>query len=398
MNRRDFLTASAAAAALPMASFRPPGPPRSALSFDPWLEVSADAIHANVSEIARRAGSRPVLAVVKNNAYGLGLETVGPLLDRLEAVAGLAVVKVDEARRLRRAGGRKPVLFMGRFDPDEGVELATRDVQLAPFGDDAPDLLADVARRAGRPIGVHLYLDTGMSRLGVPHHRALPWMERVAGISGVRIEGTFMTFTEDDAFDDEQLARFTGLTGEARARRIPMGRLHAASSHALFLRPAAHLDMVRPGLALYGAYPSEVPESARTGLRPAVALKARVVRVEQLRTGDSVSYGRNYVAQAPTWIATIPVGHSDGYPRSAVKGCQVLIGRRLYPVIGAVSASHTIVEVGPEATVQVGDLVTLVGADDPAIAPNAVAELAGVSVYDVLMHLSAELPKVVVPP
>jgi alanine racemase len=398
ITRREFVTGAAAGAVLPLLPRLPPLPslPFLPSTFDPWLEIDSAALRSNVSEITRLAGGRPVLAVVKNNGYGLGLEQVGPLIEAHAAASGLAVVKISEALRLRAAGVKKPVLLMGHFARDEGVELATRDVQLAPFGDDAPQLLEQVAQGARKPVSVHFYIDTGMSRLGMPYHRALSWMERVAATSGVRIEGTFMTFTEDDAFDPEQLARFTTLVGEARARRIPLGRLHAASSHALFLRPTAHLDMVRTGLALYGAYPSEVPEHARTGLTPAFRLRARVVRVQHLRPGDSVSYGRSYVAQSPTWIATLPVGHSDGYPRSAVKGCRVLIGGRLYPVIGAVSASHTIVELGAEQSVQVGDVATLVGPDDPAILPNAVAARAGVSVYDVLMHLSAELPKTVV--
>ena len=108
-----------------------------------------------------------------------------------------------------------------------------------------------------------------------------------------------------------------------------------------------------------------------------------------------MSYGRKYIAEKPTWIATFPVGHADGYPRRAVNGCEVLIGERLYPVIGAVSASHTIVELGGEKTVRIGDAATFIGPDEPALHPNTVAERAGISVYDVLMHLGAALPKVV---
>jgi alanine racemase len=117
-----------------------------------------------------------------------------------------------------------------------------------------------------------------------------------------------------------------------------------------------------------------------------------VVRVEHLRTGDSVSYGRNYIAARPTWTATLPIGHADGYPRNAVKGCVVKLRDRLFPVIGAVSASHTIVEIGDEKVVDVGDVGTLVGPDREEILPNTVAERAGISVYDVLMHLGARLP------
>jgi alanine racemase len=119
-----------------------------------------------------------------------------------------------------------------------------------------------------------------------------------------------------------------------------------------------------------------------------------VVRVEQLRPGDGVSYGRRYVAERPTWVATLPVGHSDGYTGKAVNGARVWIGDRLYPVIGTVSASHTIVEVGDEARVAVGDVATLVGPDHPEITPNGFEETVGESAYNVMMHLSPELPRI----
>ena len=164
----------------------------------------------------------------------------------------------------------------------------------------------------------------------------------------------------------------------------------------MFFRPNAFLDMVRPGLVLYGAYPSGGMATNLANLRPAFRLHARVVRVERLETGDGVNYGRNYIATRPTWVATLPIGHADGYPRDAVNGCEVLIGDGLYKVIGAVSASHTVVELGNEKRVEIGDVATLIGPENPAVYPNTIAERAGISVYDVLMHLSARLPKQIV--
>ncbi|MDH3440206.1 MAG: alanine racemase, partial [Gammaproteobacteria bacterium] len=159
----------------------------------------------------------------------------------------------------------------------------------------------------------------------------------------------------------------------------------------------AHLDQVRPGIALFGAYPSDhESESKIAPLMPAFNLRARVVRVERLRPGDSVSYGRNYVADKPTWTATIPTGHTDGYPRLAVNGARILVNDETYPVIGAVSASHTIIEVGTEKKVEIGDVATLVGSGHADIHPNTIAATTGTSVYDRLMHLSPVLPKIVV--
>lgn len=402
LSRRRLLGVAAASIAAALARRLPavaaprPAPVTDRGTYEPWLEIDAGALRRNVAELSRLVEGRPIFAVVKNNAYGLGLETVGPLLDPLPAVAGLAVVKADEAIRLQDAGVRKPVLVMGLASEDEAVELARRDVRLAPFAQEAGDQLARISRRLGRPVPVHLYLDTGMNRLGMPHYRAAPWIKDLAARREVSIEGTFMSFTEDLAFDPEQLQRFRALTDELRSSGVHLGKLHAASSHGLFLRRDGYLDMVRPGLALYGAYPAGTAELGLAALRPAFSLKARVVDVQQLRAGDSASYDRAYTASKPTWIAIIPAGHADGYPRGAVKGCQVLIRDRLYPVIAAVSASHSIVEVGDERTVDVGDHATLVGPDRPEITPNGAAQRAGVSVYDILMHLSALLPKRVV--
>ena len=398
--RRTFLSAAAATAGLGALTPRPglvAEPARAQQArrgSDPWIEVDTAALRANATSLGTLAGGRPILAVIKNNAYGLGTVEVARALDGHPSIAGFAVVKVSAALALRNAGIELPVLHMGATTPGESMELVAADVRLSAFQDSDPVHLAGLAESFRKRIPVHVYVDTGMGRLGMPAHRALSWMRELATVP-VRIEGTFMGFTEEAEFDADQLARFQRLASQARASRLALGLLHAASSHGLFLRPEAHLDMVRPGLALYGAYPTGADSSAAQ-LTPAFRLQARVARVELLREGDSVSYGRNWVAERQTWTATLPVGHADGYPRRAVEGCEVLIGGRLYPVVGAVSASHAIVVLGEQTSVSVGDVATLVGSGDPAIHPNEVARRTGSSVYDVLMHLGQDLPRVVV--
>jgi alanine racemase len=357
--------------------------------------VDPEAFQINVGVVSRLADHRPIMAVIKNNGYGLGLTTVGKILEGFPEVVGLAVVKTEAALALREAGVRKPVLLMALFGDEDGAELVARDVHLCLTTDDAADRVSRAVERAGKPARTHIYLDTGMSRMGIPFHRALPWMEGLMA-RGIRVESTFMGFTEDPEYDRIQLRRFLEVAEGARAMGFDLGTLHAASSAAVFNFPEAHLAMVRPGIALFGAYPSnEGKEAEIAALRPAGALKARVVRVERLRPGDSVSYGREYVAEKPIWVATLPVGHSDGYPREAVEGARVLIHDRLYAPVGAVSASHTIVEVGATEDVRIGDVATLVGPQHSEVHPNAVATRTGRSVYDVLMHLNGALPKVV---
>lgn len=188
-------------------------------------------------------------------------------------------------------------------------------------------------------------------------------------------------------------AAAAGLAQEARERGLPTGRIHAASSNHLTYLPESFLEMVRPGLNLFGAHVAGGRAAGVLDLTPALRVRARVLRVERLRAGDSAGYGRNYVAADETWVATIPLGHAEGYPREAVNGVRVLVGSRTYPVIGAVSASHCIVEVGMEQTVRQGDVATLMGPDHPDIHPNQISDLTGRSVYDILMHLSPGLPE-----
>jgi alanine racemase len=403
-SRRDLLLGSAAALIGAGAGRPEAAPPAPAAvppdRFEPWIEIDPAAITHNIRAVARAVNERPILAVVKNNAYGLGLEQVGPLLDRAAEVSGLAVVKPDEAFALRRIGIRKPILLMARTTEADAVEATRLGIRLALAHDDAPAFCRAVARRAGRPVRGHLYLDTGMGRMGLPIERARAWAEQLArgggggGGGGVRIEGTFTELTEDREFDREQVERLVSFATWARDQGIAAGPLHAASSRAVMLQPEAHLDLVRPGFALYGGYAA--PEAReRGGLQPAFRLRARVARLERVEAGDGVSYHRRWRATRPTWVALLPVGHVDGYPAGAVKGCEVLIGERLYRVIGTVSASHTILEIGDEATVQVGDVATLIGPDDPAIGPATVAARAEYSDYGLFFHLNPLLPRVV---
>lgn len=367
-----------------------------AQGFDPWLEVDASALGHNVHIVSRRAGGRPILAVTKNNAYGLGIETAGPLLDGLPEVWGFGVVRPQEALALLEAGIRKPIVLMGPASEEEAEELARRDVRLAPYTSADGERLIRLAARLGRPVRVHLYVDTGMHRMGLPHEQVLPWLESPALRRAIEIEGAFTELIEDQEFDREQAARLTRIAESARSRGVPLGRLHAASSDAVVRpTPETFLDLIRPGLALYGGYPT-AESMARGELRPAYQLKARVIRVDLLQPGDGVSYHRRYRTDRPTWTATLGIGHVDGYPAGAVKGCEALIGDRLYPVVGTVSASHTVVALGAAAVVQVGDEAVLMGSGRPALHPNVVAERSGASEYDMFMHLNPMLARRVI--
>lgn len=409
-SRRQFISAAlatlgASAVAPPLATAAPQSFPDKAFrlrpgghlsGFDPWIEIIADTFRHNVREVARLAGGRPILAVIKNNAYGLGDQIVAPLVASCPEVAGLACTRVAEAVAMREAGVRKPILNMAEVSEEEMAELARRHVASSVWLDDAPARVDRVAKRIRRPVPVHLYLDAGMGREGMPDHRATPWVEALCTRTSARVEGTYMMFTHDLDFDREQLARFVRFTGEAKSAGLKLGTLHAAPSFEVLYLPEAHLDMVRPGNLLFGNFARREDLRQMPDLRPVFRLRARIVRLEQLRPGDSASFNRRYVAGKPTWIALLPVGHTDGYPATAATTCHVLIRGRLYPVVSVVSSTHTIVEIGDEKTAEVGDVATLIGPDHPAITPHAVAEKAGMAFYPLITKMNALLPKRVV--
>ena len=361
-------------------------------SFDPWVEIHRANLRHNVQEISRRAGARPILAVIKNNGYGMGVVNVAQLLEPQPEIFGYAVVKFHEAMSLRDAGIAKPVLLMGPFDQENLEDAVARNIMPMVYTPLGP-ALDKIAAKLGKPVPLHICMDTGIGRLGVPYYQAVPLVRDLASRKSVQIQGMMMTFAEDMDFDKEQLRRFLETCASLEKQGIALGRKHAASSFTLFQHPDAFFDMVRPGMAIYGVYSEN--EFRRTGvmdLRPALSLKARVVYVKKLRKGDSAGYNRAYLAKDDVWVATLPVGHADGWPRAAAKGAKVRIGQSLYPVIASVSASHCIVEIGSQERVKAGETATFFDGQQGS-RPEDVSEACGASVYDLTMHLNALLPR-----
>jgi len=365
-------------------------------SFDPWVEIHRENLCHNVQEISRRTASRPILAVIKNNGYGMGVTNVAQLLEPQPEIFGFAVVKLHEAISLRDAGIRKPILLLGPFDErnlEDSVARRIIPMIYTPLG----PTLDKIAAKTQKSVPLHICIDTGIGRVGVPYQDAPPLIRDLAGRKSVQIQGTMMTFTEDPDFDKEQLRRFHEICASLEKEGIALGKKHAASSFSLFQHPDAFLDMVRPGMAIYGIYSeNEFRHMAIMELRTAISLKARIVYVKKLRKGDSAGYNRAYLAKEDVWVATLPVGHADGWPRNAAlahdKGAKVRINGDLYPVIASVSASHCIVEVGREERVKIGDVATFFDWQ-PGSRPENVSESCGASVYDLTMHLNPLLPR-----
>ena len=400
-SRRSFLEAGLAVPALlhsapELATARSLAPGSSQDSFfDPWVEIHRENLRHNVAEISRRVSTRPILAVIKNNGYGMGAVNIAQLLEPQPEIFGFAVVKLHEAFSLRDAGIRKPILLLGPFDEQNLADAVSREILPMVYTALGPDFDKIAAKRQ-KPVSLHICVDTGIGRVGVPYHQAAGLVRDLASRSSVHIEGTMMTFTEDPDFDKEQLRRFNETCTAFEQEGIALGKKHAASSFPLFQHPDAFFDMVRPGMAVYGIYSeNEFRHTGVMDLRPAISLKARVLYAKKLRKGDSAGYNRAYMAKDDVWVATLPVGHADGWPRVASKGAKIRINGDLYPVIATVSASHSIVEIGAEEKVKIGDVATFFDAQSGS-RPEDVSEACGASVYDLTMHLNPLLPRSVV--
>jgi len=331
--------------------------------------VNLAAIERNVTHLRRLLDERSGLcAVVKADGYGHGAAEVAQA-----ALAGgarqLAVATVGEAIELRNAGVGAAVLVLGAVSSEELPDALSAEAEMVAWSARFVDAVADgAAVRAlpTAPVRLHVELDTGMGRLGTRDPvEAIRVAERVAAneptLALVGAMTHFATADSDREFMAEQLERFERFGAELR-RRWPELVLHAANSAATLTEPRSHFDLVRCGIAIYGCDPMNV-DAAAHGLEPALELMSYVAAVKQAEPGDSVGYGRRFIADAKTWIATVPIGYADGIRRGFTNNCDVLVGGRRYPLVGAVSMDNITLDLGPEPRVQIGDVATIIGID-----------------------------------
>ncbi len=354
--------------------------------------VNLDAIGRNTARIAQVAPAAAVCAVVKADAYGHGMVPVA----RAALNAGatwLAVATADEAAGLRTAGVEARVIVLGVLSDEElHIALAAR----ADVVGWSAAFVASVAQLGGGR--VHVKLDTGMGRLGERDPAvATAVAEAADAADGVVLAGLLTHFaTADergDAFFGEQLSRFRAWVLPLR-ERFPQAIVHAANSAATLRDPASHFDMVRPGVALYGLDPFGVDPAAE-GLEPALELRSYLGEIKDCAAGESVGYGRRFIAAAPTRIATVPVGYGDGWRRGLTNNAEVLVGGRRLPLVGTVSMDNVTLDLGPgTGGPAVGDEAVLVGAQGgERILAEEVARRLGTINYEVTCGISARVPR-----
>ena len=361
-----------------------------------------DHIRANLEAVRARVGGRLVLAAVKADAYGHGALAVARMVDRTGAADWLGVATADEAVALRDAGVRLPVLKLSHALSDAEVRACVeRDVDLTVVSAATIDQVAGIASGLGRTASVHLKVDTGMRRIGCEPADA-PALALRADATGLRLRGLFshlpVADTEDGrAFTRDQIARFAAVADAEAAARGRVEIVHLANSGGVLMHPDSWYDLVRPGIMLYGALPDPTTEPT-VDLLPALEWTTRVSFVKGVAAGETVGYGRTWTAPRATVLATIPVGYGDGYSRLLSNRGRVLVGGRSCPIVGRVCMDQSMVDLGPDAHVAVGDEVVLVGRSGAEeVTVPELAGLMGTIPYEVTCLIAARVARAVTP-
>jgi alanine racemase len=377
-----------------------------------WAEIDLQAITHNLREVSRIIPAKTqIMAVVKANGYGHGAVPSAEAALRGGAQI-LAVARMHEGVELRDAGIKEPILVFGYTSSQDIQELLHYNLIQTVYSLDMAQSLSSAASSLGKKLEVHIKIDTGMGRLGfVPHNLlyntnsgqksnngALREVLAVNRLSGLQVTGLYTHFACADSRDktsaSSQLRIFKQFVAELNKQGLNQLQLHAANSAAIIDIPEAHLDMVRPGIMLYGLYPSRDVNTNRVDLKPALALKARVAMVKEVAPGFKVSYGSTFITTRQTKIAAVAIGYADGYSRLlSSKGVMLVQGVRA-PVVGRVCMDQTMLDVGHIPGVESGDEVVVIGRQgEECISADELADAAQTINYEIVSALTSRVQR-----
>ena len=374
---------------------------RKAMARPTIAEIDLDALRFNLNQLRGMTdGKADILAVVKANAYGHGAVEVAKELENAGAsIFGIATT--EEGIELRRSGLSSPILVLAGTYPDEFEKVIENRLSPVVFDLEIARAIDARGKKSGQQIPVHLKVDTGMNRLGIPWREWESALKVLQSLRNLQVEGLMSHFSvaeserpDDQAFTEEQRQRFQACLDSARTIGMQPRYIHLANSAATALREPARFNLVRPGLMLYGLHPAPALRS-RVSLRPVLRWKTAILSLKHVAAGDPVSYGRTYCSRKESLIAILPVGYADGYNRRLSNRGEVLVRGRRAKIAGIICMDLSMVDVSEISGVQAGDEVVLLGKQGTEEI-NA-AEMAGwiESIpYEVLCAIGKRVPRV----
>ncbi|MCF7870483.1 MAG: alanine racemase [Candidatus Omnitrophica bacterium] len=359
-----------------------------------WVNIDLEALSANVRKIKSIVGSSvKILAVLKQSAYGHGIIPVARKLYE-EGVDVFGVGSIGEAIQLREDGYQGQIILLSivskglaSFFIRFGITPTVVDLSFARE-------LDRQAKKIKRVIPVHIKVDTGMGRLGFYPDQIYPFLEKIKKFSSLSLEGLYTHFPVADTnsnFTNRQLNIFQKLIKDLKRQNISFNYYHSANSLGVINYPNSYLNMVRPGLILYGIKPSA---DSGLELKPVLSFKARIIFIKEISPGKTVGYGSEFVAKKHTRIATVSVGYADGYPWALSNCAKVLIKGKVFNIAGRVCMDHIMIDLGQDKGIKKGDIVTLIGkGQDRDIKAEDLAAWAQTIPYEIVTRISREIPR-----
>lgn len=358
------------------------------------IVVDLDHLAFNLHAIRAHVGV-PVMGIVKANAYGHGLVPVALHL-QAQGVEQLGVAFVEEGIALRQAGVTVPILVMGGIFGPQVTQFITHDLEFTVSSLDKLRQAEATAQSLGRKAVIHLKVDTGMERIGVHSYSAKPLIEAALASRWCVVKGIYSHLAcADDPSSPMtllQLERFLEACAHIERAGAPMPVRHLANSGGVLHFPQTHLDMVRPGIVLYGVLPDPASRATFT-VKPALSLVSKVVYFKVVKAGNTVSYGATWAPTHDTRVVTVPIGYGDGYPRSLSSRGQVLVRGHRYPIVGRVCMDQFMVDIGHDSAWNEDEVVLIGTQGDERISAEAVAQAAGTIPYEILVGLNDRIPR-----
>lgn len=361
-----------------------------------WVEVDLDAIVYNMREIKKKVEpQRKIMGIVKADAYGHGAVEVAETLIE-EGIDYLAVSILDEAIALRQSGITHPILILGYTPIEQVKELVKWDITQTVYNRDIIYALSKEAQRQNKKVKIHIKVDTGMGRIGfIGEEETIRAVKEFERLPCIEIEGIFTHFSvadqENKDYTLEQLKKFQEICHALDKENIQISIKHCANSAATIDIDQAHLDMIRPGIILYGLYPSQEVLKERLYLKPAMSFKTKIAHIKKVPANTSISYGRKYITSKESIIATLPVGYADGYSRMLSGKAEVLLCGKRAPVVGAICMDQCMIDITDLPDVKIGDEVILFGEGLPV---EEIAEKLGTIHYEIICMINKRVPRV----
>lgn len=364
-----------------------------------WAEVDLGRIEHNVKQIKSLCENKKIYGVVKADAYGHGaLDIVQVLLK--SGVTDLAVALITEALEIIKSGINVPILILGFTPLTFAEDILNNNIEQTVYDLEYAKKLSEIAQEKNKTAKIHIAVDTGMGRIGfLPNEKGMEAVRQISKLPNINIEGIFTHFSTADEADKtyslEQLAKFNKFVDDLENEGIKINIKHASNSAGIMDLPEAHFNAVRPGIIMYGYYPSNEVIKERLDLKPALTLKTSVVHVKTLPKDMYISYGRKYKTDKERVIATLPIGYADGYTRALSNKGKVIVNGKLASIVGAVCMDQCMIDVTDVGTVEVGDEVILLGEHgNTRFNADDLAELLDTINYEIICMIGRRVPRV----